>query len=58
MGSVHTLPAPGTPEWIELQQARERRAAAEAYAAARDRIIAQALSLEEGESKNNKKDLF
>ena len=42
MGNVHTLPVPGTPEWIELQQARERRAAAEAYAAARDRVLAQA----------------
>lgn len=42
MGNVHTLPSSGTPEWIELQQARERRAAAEAYAAARDRVIARA----------------
>ena len=42
MGNVHTLPALGTPEWVELQQARERRAAAEAYAAARDRVIARA----------------
>ena len=51
MGTVHTLPAPGSPEWIELQQARERRAAEEAYAAARDRIIARALLLEDGEFK-------